>query len=142
MNLRELNNNLTDLEFLLSVRNDDTTRNNLENNSLFSIEDTKKWYSTLKTKWLIIEVDGVSVGYIRKNEDGDIGIDIHPNYRKKGYARKAYLEYLKNVSYATLWVFEDNFAKNLYQEIGFIENGEYKFVRNRKYIKMIYDKSI
>ena len=34
--------------------------------------------------------------------------------------------------------FEDNFAKKLYQELGFKENNEQKIIRERKYIKMTY----
>ena len=41
---------------------------------------------------------------------------------------------------AYLWVFDDNFAKILYQELGFKEVGEQKIIRDRKYIKMGYEK--
>lgn len=140
MKLRELYNTDSDLEFLLSVRNDISTRYFLEDNSIYTLEDAKKWYSSLTVNWLMIEVDDEPVGYIRRNDVGDIGIDIHPNHRRKGYARNAYKEYLKEVNYATLWVFDDNFAKNLYQDLGFVENGEFKFIRDRKYLKMTYDK--
>ena len=73
--------------------------------------------------------------------DGDtIGIDIHPNFRRKGYARLAYQKYLENTDYADLWVFEDNHAKKLYEELGFVETGEYETLRDRTYLKMIYEK--
>jgi hypothetical protein len=52
----------------------------------------------------------------------------------------AYLKIMENIESATLWVFEDNFAKNLYQDLGFKQSGEEKTIRKRKYIKMIYDK--
>jgi ribosomal protein S18 acetylase RimI-like enzyme len=138
MKLRELYNIDSDLKFLLSIRNDISTRTYLENDSIYTLEDAKSWYSTLIVKWLIIEVDGNDVGYIRRNSDGDIGIDIHPNYRRNGYARAAYKKYLKEVTFASLWVFDDNFAKNLYNELGFVKIGESKFIRDRKYFKMVY----
>jgi hypothetical protein len=47
---------------------------------------------------------------------------------------------MENMSIATLWVFEDNFAKKLYLNLGFIETGEYNIIRNRKYVRMIYEK--
>jgi ribosomal protein S18 acetylase RimI-like enzyme len=73
--------------------------------------------------------------------DGDtIGVDIHPNFRRKGYARLAYQKYLEDTDYADLWVFEDNHAKKLYEELGFVETGEYEMLRDRKYLKMIYEK--
>ena len=48
--------------------------------------------------------------------------------------------YLKDKTYATLWVFEDNFAINLYEKLGFIKSNKNKIIRNRKYSEMIYEK--
>lgn len=136
MNLRELS--ISDLPFLLEVRNDETTRVNLENDSVFILAQCEEWFLIRKPKWYIIEIDGNSVGYIRTN-GVEVGIDIHPNYRRKGYAREAYKLYLKDKEYATLWVFVDNFAKILYTELGFVENGNVKTIRGRDYIQMVYE---
>lgn len=136
MNLRELS--ISDLSFLLEVRNDETTRINLENDSVFTLTQCEEWFLVRKPKWYIIEIDGDSVGYIRTN-GVEVGIDIHPNYRRKGYARDAYKLYLKDKDYASLWVFADNFAKNLYTELGFVENGNTKLIRGRDYIQMVYE---
>jgi len=128
----------SDLPFLLEVRNDPTTRINLENDSVFTIESCTEWFSKTNPRWYIIEIDNKRVGYIRT--DGDmIGVDIHPMYRRMGYAREAYKLYLKDKKYASLWVFVDNFAKNLYSELGFVENGNSKIIRNREYIEMVYE---
>jgi ribosomal protein S18 acetylase RimI-like enzyme len=129
------------LPFLLEVRNHDSTKKFLENNSVFTIDECKNWFSKLKSPWYIIFVDDTPVGYIRTDGD-DVGCDIHPKHRRKGYARLAYNEYLKDKDYATLWVFEDNFAKNLYESLGFIENGESKTIRDRKYVRMIWKKPV
>ena len=128
----------SDLPFLLEVRNDPTTRINLENDSVFTIESCTEWFSKTNPLWYIIEVDGNNVGYIRTNGD-EIGADIHPEYRRKGYAKEAYKLYLKDKEYASLWVFVDNFAKNLYTELGFVENGNSKIIRGREYIQMVYE---
>lgn len=136
MILRELS--ISDLPFLLQVRNDETTRINLENDSVFTLAQCEEWFLIRKPKWYIIEIDGNNVGYIRTN-GVEVGIDIHPTYRRKGYAREAYKLYLKDKEYASLWVFADNFAKNLYTELGFVENGNTKTIRGRDYIQMIYE---
>jgi ribosomal protein S18 acetylase RimI-like enzyme len=127
-----------DLAFLLEVRNDETTRMNLENDSVFTLTECAGWFLKTNPIWYIIEINDKSVGYIRTNGD-EIGIDIHPNYRRNGYARDAYKLYLKDKEYASLWVFVDNFAKILYTELGFVENGNSKIIRDRKYIQMIYE---
>jgi hypothetical protein len=127
----------TDIDFLLEVRNDPSTRSNLENNSIFTQEEGERWFQTLNSPWYIVMSDGTPVGYIRTNGD-EIGCDIHPNYRRNGYARQAYELILKEMGKASLWVFDDNFAKILYQNLGFKETGEQKIVRGRNYVKMIY----
>lgn len=126
-----------DLPFLLEIRNHESTRVNLENDSIFDLEQCKKWFKNLKSPWFIIEVDNTPVGYIR-TEDDYVGIDIHINHRRKGYAKKAFKKYLKNKQQAKLWVFNDNFAKELYLELGFIENGNSKTIRDRLYVEMEY----
>lgn len=128
-----------DLEFLLEVRNNESTRKYLKNDSVFELKQSIKWFKEVQPKWFIIlNEENQKVGYFRTDGD-EIGCDIHPNFRRKGYARKAYKEYLKDKTYAELDVFEDNFAINLYKEIGFkeVKNG---IVRGRKYIKMKYEK--
>ena len=140
MILRKLT--VDDLSFLLEVRNDESTRKFLENDSVFTYDDCKSWFESNNPLWFIIEIDEESVGYIRTNGD-EVGCDIHPDFRKKGYARQAYNLYLENKKYATLWVFENNFAKKLYESLGFIEVvGEVKTIRNNNYIKMVYNKPI
>jgi RimJ/RimL family protein N-acetyltransferase len=127
------------LEFLLEVRNHESTRKFLENDTIFDIGQCKNWFLTLDSPWYIIIIDNQPVGYIRTNGN-EIGCDIHPNHRKKGYAKMAYLKLMKNMSDATLWVFDDNFAKELYLKIGFKPTGDKKFVRGRAYINMQYEK--
>jgi len=129
-----------DLPFLLEVRNNDSTRFHLEDDSIFTLDKCKKWFGNLNSPWYIIEtIEGNKIGYIRTN-NSEIGCDIHPNFRRKGYARMAYVEYLKNKSYVTLKVFNDNFAKDLYLSLGFIEVGESKKIRGREYISMEWAK--
>ena len=136
MVLRSLS--IWDLPFLLEVRNDDSTRFNLENDSVFTLEQCVEWFLDKRPNWYIIEIDGNSIGYIRTNGD-EVGIDVHPDFRRKGYAREAYELYLKDKEYASLWVFVDNFAKNLYTELGCVENGNTKTIRDREYIQMVYE---
>ena len=137
INLRKLLE--TDLPFLLEIRNHESTRKNLENNSIFTLEQCQNWYKTLSSPWLIILKDNIRVGYVRTSE-GCVGIDIHMDHRKKGYAKQAYKEYLKDKNYAKLWVFEDNFAKELYIKLDFTPTGIFKIIRGKKYILMEYKK--
>jgi len=131
----------SDLEFLLEVRNDETTRYYLGNDNIFNLEECTKWFKESKPKLLIIENEsGNRVGYFKTNDSNEIGCDIHPDFRRKGYVRKAYQELLKENTDVSLWVFRDNFAFNLYTDLGFVENGESKEIRGREFIQMIYTK--
>lgn len=131
-----------DLEFLLEVRNDESTRNQLKNNTIYSLEECIDWFHKLDSFWwTILKADTLErVGYFRI-KGNVIGCDIHPNHRRKGYARAAYEKYLGRThrSKLELDVFEDNHAKKLYEELGFKETGEVEFVRGRKYLKMVYE---
>ena len=82
VDLRPLTEN--DLPFLLEVRNDKSTRQFLENDSMFTLKESLKWFRDNQPKWFVIKMDTTSVGYIRTNGD-EVGCDIHPNFRKKGY---------------------------------------------------------
>jgi len=136
INLRPLTEN--DLPFLLEVRNDESTRQFLEHDSKFTLKEALKWFRDGQPKWYIIKVNRMPVGYIRTLDD-EVGCDIHPDFRKKGYAKMAYELYLQDKDYASLWVFEDNFAVKLYEKLGFIPTGNSRIVRDRNYIKMEYN---
>ena len=135
VDLRPLTEN--DLPFLLEVRNDESTRQFLEHDSKFTLKEVLKWFRDNQPKWFVIKMDTTSVGYIRTHND-EVGCDIHPNFRKKGYAKMAYELYLQDKNYASLWVFEDNFAVKLYKKLGFTSTENSKMVRKRNYIKMEY----
>lgn len=128
------------LRFLLSVRNEESTRTQLENDTAYSLDECEDWFEKIKPQWLVIfNENNEKVGYFRV--DGNlIGCDIHPDFRRKGYAKAAYTKYLEDKDYADLWVFEDNHAKNLYEKLGFEKTGENKIIRGRNYLRMIYRK--
>jgi RimJ/RimL family protein N-acetyltransferase len=128
----------SDLPFLLEVRNDESTRQFLKNNRIFTLEESKNWFRSANPIWYIIEIENKKIGYIRTDKF-EIGVDIHPMYRRMGYAREAYTLYLKDRQYASLWVFSDNFAKKLYLELGFKETGNKTKIRDKDYIEMIYE---
>tara|TARA_B110000090_G_C13352924_1_gene435588 strand:+ start:646 stop:1065 length:420 start_codon:yes stop_codon:yes gene_type:complete len=135
LTLRLLTEN--DLSFLLEVRNDESTRQFLEHDSKFTLKEALKWFRDGQPEWFIVEVNRMPVGYIRTLDD-EVGCDIHPDFRKKGYAKMAYKLYLQDKDYASLWVFEDNFAVKLYEKLGFTPTGNSRIVRDRNYIKMEY----
>ena len=128
-----------DLPFLLEIRNDGSTRYYLEDDSIFTLNECKKWFGSLVSPWYVININNNKVGYIRTNGD-EIGCDIHPKFRKKGYAKMAYKEYLKDKKYASLKVFKDNFAINLYKKLGFVEIDKGALIRGREYVNMIFRK--
>ena len=127
-----------DLPFLLEIRNHESTRSQLENDSKFSLEQCQSWFSNLSSPWYIIHNHhNIPVGYLRTNDDV-IGVDIHIKFRRNGYAKSAFQVYLHDKEFARLEVFEDNFAIDLYKKIGFKLTGRKKIVRGRNYVEMEY----
>ena len=127
-----------DCDFILKIRNDDSTRAFLHNSSTFSKDEFKSWFCSKKPDWLKVIANEKEVGYIRTvidYPDIEIGMDISPDNRGKGYAKAAYKKLLKNLKYkcyrkATLRVLKANdIAFNLYKKLGFktIEETENDF---------------
>lgn len=122
---------IQDLKFINDIRNDESTRKNLNNTNAISLSDTQKWFEKENPAWFIIKADETPVGYIRTSlntgESICIGCDIHPSHRRKGYAYSAYtalINHLYESKYVVIWleVFKTNLtAQNLYRKLGFIE---------------------
>tara|TARA_Y100001938_G_scaffold134528_1_gene195115 strand:+ start:6653 stop:7114 length:462 start_codon:yes stop_codon:yes gene_type:complete len=122
---------IDDADFVLEIRNDESTRKFLDNHSIFTREDFRQWFASREVNWLVI-VDfntEEQVGYVRTDKDDgksiEIGADIHKKHRRQGYATAAYealFKYLKDRSYESvhLGVLSYNeAAKSLYDKLGF-----------------------
>ena len=54
------------LEWLLKIRNHESTRSQLKNDTIFTLEECEKWFETLKSPWYVImDEDLYWVGYVR-----------------------------------------------------------------------------
>ena len=136
-----------DLHFVNSTRNIPSTRLWLENNKEISIEETATWFLEKNPKWFIILLGGQKVGYFRTSDDTGksvcIGCDIHPDFRRRGIAKRAYrlfINKLKTNKYVNIWleVFKENKAAvNLYSKLGFVSIGE-RTVRGEIYLTMVH----
>ena len=119
---------IEDCDFILKIRNDDSTRHFLHNSQKFSKSEFQKWFNKENPEWIKVAHDGVPVGYMRtvvNYPDIEIGMDLCPTHRGKGYAKAAYEKLLKNLKFklyrkATLRVLKSNtVAFNLYKKLGF-----------------------
>ncbi len=138
-----------DLCFVNTTRNIPSTRLWLENNSEITLKETQEWFLISSPKWFIINHENQKVGYIRTSHDTGrsicVGCDIHPDFRRKGYAKKTYdifLDYLYKSGYVNIWleVFEKNEgALSLYKNLGFVILGK-RTVRKECYITMAHTK--
>jgi len=120
---------VTDIPYILSVRNDYSTRKWLGDSSTFSIEEGVEWFNTTKPVFYMILKGNRELGYLRTSDWTEdsvcVGCDIDPKQRGKGLGYKAYLllfEHLKTVGIRKVWlkVFEENLiAVGLYNKLGF-----------------------
>ncbi len=130
----------SDLEFLSEVRHDQSTLPYLHNPAKFSMEQVRSWYLSERPNWLIIEHLGTQVGYVRVSDPEPIaktikvGIDMHPLYRRRGFAFAAYqilLEDIREQGWKTAWLevlATNQPARALYEKLGF----QYCGSKNRK----------
>ena len=141
-----------DLPFYIEVHNHPSTLKYLGDDKFITLKEAEKWFSGYKNMWYVISKDE-KVGIFKTLQpfdimDGlclkrwvEIGCDIHPDYRRRGYAREAYkivLDKLDDIGAKSfLRCFFDNPALSLYKELGFeVNEKETKIIYNRKYIKM------
>lgn len=118
-----------DVSFYNEVRN--LVRQNLHDNTFFSLEETFNWFDRESPSFFIAELNGHSIGYFRtSNQFGKtimIGMDISPIFQGKKLSKPFYglffeLLKLNNFSKASLKVFSKNhIAHNLYMDLGFVE---------------------
>jgi len=143
-----------DLEVLRELHNDMSTLLQLGSVEMASSEQQVDWWDSLaKNKTVqrhgIIEVTSNKViGILRIqnidsiNRNCEIGLDIIPSMRGKGYGTKSYhmiLEYLfthfnMHMVYLRVGEFNEH-AQRLYSQIGFTETGRYReyLFRNGRY---------
>jgi len=100
MKLREIQK--SDCAFINRVRNHESTRSVLSNTSEFTLEQTEAWFDATDPKWyIIVNDDNENVGYIRTDDDTktsvQIGADVDPNHRRRGYARWGYDEFFQRL---------------------------------------------
>lgn len=125
----------TDLPEVLRIRNDVRTRSFLHTNKEFTLEECKEWFLKMNPSWYCIWSGPKNqiLGYIRtdrwdyENMTVQVGCDIAPEFRRKGYASEAYLHLLCILKVAGfkkvyLQVLKENLpAQNLYKKLGFVE---------------------
>lgn len=140
-----------DLHVVNYIRNHDETRNFLRNSEKITLESTIEWFEKSKPAWLVILENEEVAGYIRTSQDtGEsicIGCDIHPDKRRRGYAKFAYQKSIAELyekGYLVIWleVFEYNEnAISLYSSLGFKEINRGKR-GDRMAITMVNEKNV
>jgi ribosomal protein S18 acetylase RimI-like enzyme len=118
-----------DLPSVNLIRNHETTRSFLRNTNTISLDETYAWFDNTHPNWWMIINNQEIVGYVRSSLDTKeticIGCDIHPDMRKRGFAKSAYKNIISKLykeGYLVIWleVFTNNIAAlKLYQKLNF-----------------------
>lgn len=119
-----------DLAFMLDIRNE--TRDLINDNRIFTLDEAQEWYHSFLPENYVVVVRGQDVGIMRVRRgkqhprSAEVGGDIHKDYRRNGYGRRAYhllipyLLGLNSINELYLEVLEINMpAFNLYHQLGF-----------------------
>lgn len=119
-----------DLSFMLDIRNE--VREVIHDNRVFTLDECLEWYHETQPENYVVAVSGNDVGIMRvrrykhHGHSAEVGGDIHSEFRRKGYAVRAYnllIPYLFDnppINELFLEVLELNMpAFNLYHKLGF-----------------------
>lgn len=130
--------NWFDLIFFHDVRNE--CKDYLHCNKYFTLKEINKWFKNTPDKFFICLVNNKRIGYIRTSRWTRttiyIGMDIHKNFRGRGYSKIFYnmfFNYLKEqgINHVYLEVLSSNQrAYNLYKDLGFKTENTYEFNRD------------
>lgn len=128
-----------DLEWARNLRNDFDTRHWLGSCSKINRLQQIKWFLKLKRnkskQRLVVLLNEKKAGIVRidsidkENNSLCLGLDLHPNFRGKGYAKKIYQSLLSsffNKGYNRIWLFVISYnerAYSLYKKLGFKDEG-------------------
>jgi RimJ/RimL family protein N-acetyltransferase len=150
INFRELQRE--DIPFLNLVRND-CAEEYLHNSTKFTLEQSYEWFDKTKPTFYTVFDDDVKIGYFRVsdyshlNNNIQIGMDIHSDFRGRGLAYEAYCKFIPflfkkyNLNKIFLEVLITNIrAYNLYVKLGFVREGvkRQEVLKNGKYIDSIF----
>lgn len=140
-----------DLEFINNVRNT-YAGEYLHDSRTFKLSETVNWYNSTNPDFWMIVVDALVVGYFRlsnhstQNSTIYIGADIAPEYVGRGFAKRAYQQFIPflfeqyNLNKITLEVLSTNTrAINLYKKLGFLQEGtkRQEVLKNEIYVDSI-----
>lgn len=150
VSLRPLDN--SDLEWLRSLRNDESTWTNLGDPKMVSDVQQQLWFNGLtadRTRmYLVVSYQDIAVGIVRMtqidliNRSACIGMDIASEYRGQGIGSKAYTMLIKYCFHVLnlhrIWLLVIDFnarARHLYESVGFQEEGRMRqaIYRNGQY---------
>lgn len=136
-----------DFQWFNECRN--LVRNYLHNNTYFSLDQTSSYLSNNLDNYWIVSLGHIRIGYFRtainlKSQEIMIGLDIHPDYQGKKYAKQLYKKFIEmmflkyQIRYFFLRVIKTNTrAMNLYLTYGFkvVEETDIDFKMVYKYDK-------
>jgi len=125
-----------DLQFMLDIRNE--AAHLMHDDRIFTLDQGLEWYHSTTPENYVVVVGSNDVGILRVRRykqhaySAEVGGDIHKDYRRQGYAVRAYyllisyLFYTPEINELFLEVLFANMpAFNLYHKLGF-EIHEYK----------------
>ncbi len=132
--------NMEQLEFARQLHNDPDVLKMLTDPHQVSVEEQFVWFVKLqgskKSQRLVAFLDNVPIGVVRLdqidyyNKSVCVGLDIHKDYRGKGYSKPIYEEVFKKwfgeEKFHRMWLLVISYntvAKNLYKSLGFVKEG-------------------
>lgn len=137
-----------DADFVLEIRNDETTRAFLHDSRCFTKNEFKEWFKTSRPWWFIVRTNDVRFGYFRTNyiekqaHSIQIGMDIHPSFRGQGLAKPAYgifFDVLRSNGFKNIWLevlSHNSIAEGLYKGLGFVATNKTPYKENIDSIRM------
>lgn len=132
--------NISDLQFILKLHNENVSKNNFFSKKMVNLNDHKIWFKKkIQEKKLFIFILKDKIGYVRYDQVDknllSVSIAIKEKYKRKGFGKKMISKTLKLQKISRFKIIANIKKNNLVSKKFFLDTG-FKYLKKNTYVMM------